>query len=353
MPDPLMLSLFAAALLALERWRRSSRPGGFFLALVVSAAAAFVKPVCLPLLWGAFVGLASSGSGLRGTLRSARLWIFVAITLLPAALYFGYGIAVSTQMQDFAGGRFMPHLLLTPAFWKDAAGLALRVAGPSALLASLLGLLLAGRGQGRDLLAGLWIGYGVFVLLFALHTHTHDYYHLLILPPVALGAGYAGASLLAPLAGAARWMRTAASAVLAAGLLIAVDSSRGMLPSWGHEQRVAAYRQTGEAVGHSTECVFLSDAYGLPLQYHGRVAGRYWPTLYDFRWEELTGISQAGASGRLDRLRAAAPVRFFIVTDLAELQRQPELRALLESYPQLPAGESHRIYDLGGGDGEQ
>lgn len=349
MPDPLMVALVTASLLAMERWRSRPGTGSFLLLVLLSASAAFVKPVCLPLLWGAFFGFLAGGAGVRSAAGSARFWIFVAATILPAAVYFGYGIAFSPQMREFAEGRFAPSLVLRPQFWKEAASMAFRVAGPAAFVASLFGTLLAPRGHAQGMLAGLWAGYAAFVLIFALHTHTHDYYHLLLLPPVALGAGVAGSALLAPLATGATWKRVAAGVVLVAGVLIAVDASRGSLPAWGHEDVVAVYRRAGEAAGHSAECLFLADAYGLPLQYHGRVAGRSWPTAYDFHWEAMTGAPSPGAQERLEQMLAGKPARFFIATDLAELERQSDLRAILARYPLVAADSALRVYDLADG----
>ena len=346
MPDPLMIALFAGALLALVRWRLSPTRAGFALAAAAAAAAVFVKPVALLPLWGAFIGTGVARDGFRRTAASPSAYAYAAASLAPAILYFGYGLAVSPAMREFTAGRFMPHLLMQGFFWMEVAAMVRQVAGVWAVAACLLGLMLLRERLATGLLAGLLAGYAAFVLAFALHTHTHDYYHLMLIPIAALGVGRTGAAVLGAAARGPRWRRAAGWGAAGLALLLAVNASRGSLPAWGHEQTVATYRDIGERTGHSTRTLFLARDYGLPLQYHGWIAGEYWPTAYDFRWAELSHTALDRGRDRLDRLVAGHSPEFFVVIDTDEFERQPDLRNALASYPLAGAGERFRIYDL-------
>jgi len=61
------------------------------------------------------------------------------------------------------------------------------VVGHLALAGALLGVLLLRRTGARALVVGLFFGYAAYVMLLTYPGFTHDYYHLQLIPIVALG----------------------------------------------------------------------------------------------------------------------------------------------------------------------
>jgi hypothetical protein len=136
-----------------------------------------------------------------------------------------------------------------------------------------------------------------------------------------------------------------AATVVALACTDAALASYDRLRRLDFSAEVATYVEVGEAVDHSARCLMLSDFYGYPLRYHGRVAGRAWPQWYDFRQWRIMGRPVVGAEQRLDELVRSVAPRYFIVTDVDELDRQEGLREILDRrYPVIHVDEVARVY---------
>lgn len=345
-PDPLMIMAVLGAVWAILRYRQVVSVRLFLVAIAFSALAVFVKPVCVFPICLAFLFTGITENGLWPTLRNTHSAVFLFLSLLPILLFYGYGMFVAGFLKGQAGGRFLPHLVTEGLFWKDWLWLALRVTGQGALVASLLGLSLVRLRLTKSLLAGMWGGYFVFGLVFTYHIHTHDYYHLMLIPIVAVSLGASAAALLRPLAATSGFWRWTVWGVLVFALLLYVGQAGRQLASPGAESQVQLYEEIGERVDHSTRTIFLSRSYGKPLQYHGRLAGFNWPPPVEFRVASLRGRQLQRGKELLDSLLLVRSPEYFIVTDCSELERQPDLKEALVGYSILVSTDEYRIYDL-------
>lgn len=385
-PDPLMLCLELAGILALLRFAEHERMPRLLLAAVLCAAAVFVKPVCLPVLLGVY-GIGSlHRKGLWGTVRSRFTWALAAVLVLPVAFYL-WKIVLDTGSSDLGGqaeGSIVPALLLTRLFWRGLLIMLGRVVGFIPLLLALAGLLLTTeRAPHRGTLSGLWLGYAVFALTFTYHTHTHDYYHVQLLPIAALSIGALAVMGLGVLAAppAAWCRRVLAGLVILVGLGIGIgvamerrDLTAGSTTrrikalvkaggaavgvpqkfmgylrpdSIGMSAQVAAARAVGKAVDHSMNTILLGEDGGAPLTYIGDFSGIRWPTYGHLRKEALLGRNVATAEERLrDMLSENPQVEYFVVTDFGNLAQQPDLVELLAHYPVVTQGPGHAVHSL-------
>ena len=300
--------------------------------------------------------------------QGPSLLAFLGLSALPVGAYYLYGSVVRDFLDGQVSAKALPDLLLEPFFYEDWFRTAARVlaygteareplVGAVVLAVALAGLWRCRRGAPRALLTGLWVGYLLFGLVFTYHIHTHDYYSLPLLPIVALS--------LAPLAAiVVERFRRLPSPVRAAGAVLGVGALAGYI--WAahstlrdpeNERRAALYERVGDEARHTTRALFLDHDYGLPVQYHGWLAGRYWPSAADLREEGLRGVRQISPGERLaTRNPDYAPniaewgVRpdAFIVTDLEELDGQPALKRFLDGrFPVVAKTGEYVIYDLG------
>jgi hypothetical protein len=84
--------------------------------------------------------------------------------------------------------------------------------------------------------------------------------------------------------------------------------------------------------------------------YYGKLSGRYWPYWYDIRDEKLWGVENMTPEQRLSLLGNGIDPEYFIVTDLAELENQSDLKQYLdENYPVLLKEPGFIIYQLPAG----
>lgn len=227
----------------------------------------------------------------------------------------------------------MTSLLVEPSFWKGWLSAIDEVLDPRpgltassplvglALIAVVVAGLAAARTRlARVVLAGLVIGYGAFGLVFTRHISSHNYYSLAL-----VAAAAAGLALVV---------------VWAAHL-------HDRLSDPAYSRQAAQYRQIGAIVRNTPSSVFLAADFGLPLEYEGRLTGRWWPT-----------VPEAGSAGPAQRFGSRdenlwpavagmqPPPTAFIVTDRTELSRQPQLRAYLERFRRRADTPGYLVYDL-------
>lgn len=347
-PDPLMISLMLASIWAILRYHDQASYSRLILAAVISACAIFVKPVCLFVILGAFTALVIQRHGLH-KLATAEMVFFLGISFLPLILFYVFGIFITGFLRTQAESSFLPQLLLNAFFWKNWLTNIGVVIGFPFFIGALAGLLLMRSGTPWALMLGIWIGYAVFNLVFSYHVATHDYYQLQLIPIVALSLGSV-ANLIwdrlqqpsqPRLWRLAAWMLPLFAVLINAGLAL----SRPADPTL--EKKIQIYEAIGMEVDHSTKTVFLSSDYGLPLQYHGELAGSPWPILSDLEWEELAHIRVLSAEERFDRWYRQDTPEYFIVLDLGEFEGQGDLKDFLfRSFPIIDTNKDYIIFDL-------
>ena len=327
-PDALMTCCGWWALLGLFRYYEGSVPESdrrdrarLVVASLGIAVAALVKPMSVFITVPAAIGLATARFGTIGALRSAKALAPVILGLVPPIAYYGYGAVFGTLARDQMRLRFVPSLIGTPFFFDGLATQVRRVFGVPVFVAALAGTLVASRGVARSLLGWMWIGYAAFAIAFTYHMPTHDYYHL---PFIAL-AGLATAALVNSVRNALVHVTIAAALAMWGTTTAWPRLQPGALPA-----RVALYQEIGDLAEHTTKAIFLDLEYGYPLMYHGMVSGDAWPNSDDLAAEGMGGAAPVDAATRLER-DYSPHVTHFIVTDLASLAAQADLRELLAS----------------------
>jgi hypothetical protein len=358
-PDVLMVALLAAGLWALTkssagmRWRVA--------AICCLAAAAFTKNVALffvlPLLLAA-----STGKSRVLPWRQAALGAVVAIA--PAAGWWAYGSLWHSFLDGQVAAKIMPQLLHTWSYWQSWLTMIRRVVPWPVLILALMGTVSRGRTMlGRCNLA-LFAGYALFGLVFTYHYATHSYYHLPLLLPVAVGVGLFADTLWIWTRG---WFVVRAAVVstviflVSAPALIAVFASKdssglagdlslafgtARAPAYLRDEAAVA-EEVGRLTDHDPDLVLAGDAYGYPLEFHGRVAGVGWPYPIDRFAASLRGDSVPSGQSLLCGMLVDDPNRRFVITELGRLPFDEELVNLLNAGELVSYSENRfAIFDL-------
>ncbi len=342
-PDPLMLLLLAWTVLAWDRWVERPTRGRAWAAGLLSVATVLVKPYAVFVLSGAVAGLAWQRFGLRGALRQKALWASGLAVL--AALVGFYGL-YRGMVLDYAGTWTAPMMRfwLSPLFYaRWLHNLVEHLGGPW-LLAAAVGFALTPHPRAQAMGWGWAVGYGVYGMLVPYQSMTHSYYHLPLLPWVALGLA-ALAALLWPQVTARPWWAKAALAlaviaavVYAAAAAVRELASKDYRAEPAYWQEVVAHLPPGKGIG-------LIQDFGLRLNYFGGRAMDIWPTAATL---ELQRVWQGRTVDAWDLFRdKTAGYDYFLVTAMGQWERQPALREILtEYYPVLAEGEGYIIFDL-------
>jgi hypothetical protein len=367
-PDPLMVALILAALLAIVRHHEHPTIPRLVLALVLTGTAVLVKPgIAAFFLFPVFAALAIDRLGIRRALTSPTFYALPVLGFLPAAGLYLYSTVTGEFVSGRISGSVNPPLLLDSFFWdgwRDSIVTVLRppLVGQQmsiiVLAGALCGAVLVRTRTQRAVLIGLASGYVVFALAISNYVSTHDYYSLPLIPIVALSLAVVaarGVDLLRERM-TRRRVQFAAAAVLVAISAFGLAAAR--TPSLfradpAYERRVEVYEEIGEIVNHTSRALVLG---GTGLWHHAWIAGRYWPAQDDLSWEQdVQGLAPISADERfattdsryypsVGAMRPRPTV--FVVAEPIELTLQPDLSVLLSDFALLAEGPEYLIFDL-------
>jgi hypothetical protein len=355
LPDPFMVMFMVFTYLALVVY--IEKPTVFRLAIagLLASAAIFVKVHSVFMVLFAFGALMCSRKKGKQILFHSHLWIFLLIALAPGAFYYSYGLFITRSLQAQASWSFMPSLFLTLTFYKGWLQNLVLVTGFVLLFITVLALPLTfSKKTPRALLLGLWLGYFVFSFVFNYHTSTHHYYHLQVIPLVALSVGYVGAVVFSRLNDSRiPWkLRVLVLAILLMafaldGVKQVVTRRHWLEKNMDFQSVVEAAKEIGEHVGHSMKCVFLDPEYGSTLKYHGWLAGWIWYNSWDiYARRRFRGMAESNARELYENRYAIHQPDFFIVTDFREFDRQDDLKQfLMNTFPVVVSTRQYLIFD--------
>jgi 4-amino-4-deoxy-L-arabinose transferase-like glycosyltransferase len=346
MPDPLMTALIAWSLWALHRWWHSPGWKHAILAGILVGVAILVKSVAVFILLGAALGMLLSRRPFRKALKNRQTWVIAALAALPTILFYVYGLVITDALQGQFGLRFFPALLKDPSFYIRWLFIATGVVGPTALFAALLGILLLHGRALQTILLGALGGYLVYGVAFPYHILTHEYYHLPLIPLVAVGIIPAANLLVrAVQESRLRGMRVLFCAILLAAMGMEMWKARNYKVSTDYRHEIPYWQELGEKIGRDKNIVELSGDYGYRLAYFGWVSGLQWSTVADDALRTLAG--QALPSFEEAFSGQTAGKDLFVITSPPEWENQDNLRTYLQAhYPLVEEGEGYWIFNL-------
>ncbi len=345
-PDPLMVSLIVIFWWAVFHWAKN--PTSYKWAIIAGAFggfAIFIKLVAAFFVVAGGLGAALGRESIWKTIRRPQLYMMGALGVLPGAAYIVYGVWISGYLGQQFGGRFMPALFLSPAYYLGWIGVLNLVAGAVPLLFAALSFYFIRERAAFRFLLGLWIGYFVFGLYFNYHISTHDYYSLPLIPILALSLAPLFDSLSASLMQSDFYLRskTLPLVILAVGLFFAIWNIRAEMKANDYRAEPAKWAEISVAVGQDARLIGLVQDYGMRLAYWGWRPMAAWYRTGDFYYHE-----NRGAQIEFDKLFADETAKrdYFIVTDFGELNKQPLLKERLSKYPIAFSGEGYTVFDL-------
>ncbi|MFH1907979.1 MAG: glycosyltransferase family 39 protein [Chloroflexota bacterium] len=352
LPDPLMTALIVWALWALYRWEARRTWSAALWAGGLTGIAILVKSVAVFPLLGAAAGLVLSRGALKRIILDKQVWAVAGLTALPNVLFYIYGVFILGTLGNQFAFRFFPNMLRDPGFYVSWVFTAGGLVGFEVLLIALAGILIAQRSAQRGILIGLWISYLIYGLAFPYHFITHNYYHLPLIPIIAIGllpiTGLVMGQLAAQKGSLSLGLRRAGFlGILFFGILINLWEVRVTLVREGYRHEIPYWQELGDKIGHDKNVIALSGDYGLRLAYFGWINGSQWLNTADIYLRELAGQAQPDFMTVFNEQTAGKDI--FLVTSPPEWEKQAELRAYLTTHYKLVAedeGDGYWIFDL-------
>ncbi|MFZ5858992.1 MAG: ArnT family glycosyltransferase [Chloroflexota bacterium] len=353
-PDPLMTSAFVIGIYFLYRWSETISPlpnlgegpgvraqswrfallAAFFLGL-----ATLVKIVI-----AFFVGAAAIALVLftlrKDFWKSAQVWTMAALMVLPALIFYVFLNSNRSTEYFFSWSVALFKLITSIHFYADWLGFIGSLFGLTVIFASLAGIFLAPP-RLRWLLIGLWIGYAAYGLTLPFQMYTHSYYHIQLIPILALGL----AAVLNPILEAASAQSLARRVAFAAVILALVGYqswvARSVLVAEDFRHEPAFWESVGQSIPADADTIALTQDYGYRLMLWGWRKVTLWPLSTDLA---AARNADRDVAARFDEL--TADKEYFLVTAFNQLDKQPDLKKILGGYPIAAEGNGFVLYDL-------
>lgn len=352
-PDPLMTSAFVIGIYFLYRWSETFSPlpqgegpgvreNAWFWVLLAGLFLGFavlVKIVIAFLVGVVAVAVVLDTLG-RRFWKSPQVWVMAGLTAFPALGYYVLGHPGRSSEYFFSWTVALIKLIASTEFYARWLGFLGSLFGLTVIFLSLAGVLLA-PSRLRWLLLGAWIGYLLYGLTLPFQMYTHSYYHLQLVPLVALGLVPAAQALLERVNAQGRGWR-----ILLAGLVLSLAGyqawvSRSILVAEDFRHEPVFWSGIGAAIPADADVIALTQDYGYRLMYYGWRKAALWPLS-----TELAEVRSGGkdASEKFNDLTAGKD--YFLVTAFGQLDKQPGLKAVLSEFTIFAQGDGFVLYDL-------
>jgi hypothetical protein len=347
-PDPLMTSAFVAGIYFLYRWSDSPLLLGegqgvrswkwAILAGVFLGLATFVKIVI-----AFFVGTAAIALVLftlkKDFWKSKQVWTMAVLMVVPALLFYVILHHGRSTEYFFAWTVTLINLITSTDFYSKWLAFIGSLFGLTMIFLSLAGALIS-TPRLRWLLISLWLGYLLYGLTLPFQMYTHSYYHIQLIPILALGLASAVNPLVEKVSDLGLGWR-----VSVIGLVVVIVGyhswvARSILIAEDFRHEPAFWKGVGDAIPANADVIALTQDYGYRLMLFG------WRKV-DL-WRLNTDLSEArgGEQDASDFAELTTDEEYFLVTAFGQLEKQPDLKKILEQYPIAAQGDGYVLYDL-------
>ncbi len=345
-PDPLMVMWIILAWWAFYRWRRLKSWESAIIAGLFAGVAIFVKNVAFFMILGGAIGLVLVDWGVIKAVKDRQVWLVILLSAIPGLTYLIYGTIALGMTSQFEG-RFFPELLLDPGHYVRWGNQMMAIVGFSGLFVGLLGIFLFREQAQKAFVFGLWLGYFIYGLLFPYHFLTHDYYHLPLIPLVALSIAPVASSVFESIRSLTPngFIKFGIFIVISLAVFLQIWEVRVKFTSEDYRHEPPYWQALADEIGRDKDVIALTQDYGYRLFYYGWLYSKNWPETGQLAYRELRG----GKPFVFDEWFSEETIGmdYFLVTRLKELDRQVELRDhLYGNYTIAAQGDGYIMFDL-------
>jgi len=338
-PDPLMTSAFVAGIYSLYRWSEERNWKWAIWAGIFLGFATLVK-IVIAFFTGAAAVVLVLFTLRKDFWKSRQVWVMVLLLIVPSLTYYVFLNSGRSSEYFVNWSVALFKLISSSDFYSKWLAFLGSLFGLTVLFTSLAGALISSP-RLCWLLMGLWIGYLAYGLTLPLQMYTHSYYHIQLVPVVALGL----ASVLDSLYKTAATQSVARRVVFLA-LVVAVIGfhswvARSVLVAQDYRHEPEVWKKIGDAIPEDAKVISLTQDYGYRLMLFAWRRVNLWPL--DTHLTEIRNQGRDPAS-RFEEIVAGDD--YFLVTAFRQLDKQPDLKKILDQYPIAAEGDGFVLYDL-------
>jgi 4-amino-4-deoxy-L-arabinose transferase-like glycosyltransferase len=342
-PDPLMTMLIIIFLWAVYEWSEKQTYKYAIIAGLFGGFAIYIKFVAAFFVISGGLGAVTSRMSIKEAVKNPQIYVMAILGIIPGAAYLIYGIFFTDYLGDQFGGRFIPTLFLSPSYYVGWLNMLNLVMGGMVLMFALFGIFFYADKKRRFILA-LWLGYLTFGFYFNFHISTHDYYSLPLISIVALSIAPLSSFLLSKLSEITntKFLRLSSFLFLLFGLLATTWNTRNILNATDYRPEANMWQEIAQ-ITDGYNVAGLTQDYGSRMAYFGWQSITSMPSYGDILYSTQRG-SKADFEERFNGVISKKDL--FLVTDFNDLNLQPFLKEILETYPIFAEGDGYIIYNL-------
>ena len=253
----------------------------------------------------------------------------MALMVIPAFIYYILGHPGRSDEYFFAWTVDLIKLITTTSFYAHSLNLRLYYYLDSrfCFLAS-LGCFSLRRARRRTLI-GIWVGYICYGLTLPYQMYTHSYYHIQLIPVVALGLVPIIETV--PVSGSreACWLKPVLIAIV-----VFVIGYQAWIVRWDLVAQTADYRREpvywenmAKAIPANSNLIGLTQDYGYRLMYYGWRKITLWPYV-----NGLTAVKGTSVNAQAKFSELVAGRDYFLVSASNQLDVDAVLNKILDGY---------------------
>jgi 4-amino-4-deoxy-L-arabinose transferase-like glycosyltransferase len=338
-PDPLMTSSFVIGIYFLYRWSEEQTWKWALLAGVFLGLATFVKIVIAFFVGAAAIAMVLFTLG-KNFWKSKQVWTMAAIMVIPALFFYILLNQGRSTEYFFSWTVALIDLITSTDFYTKWMAFLGTIFGLTIIFLSIAGSLIASPRM-RWLTISLWIGYLLYGLTLPFQMYTHSYYHIQLIPILALGLAVVLNPLVESVAANDGVGRVGFIALVVAVIGYQAYVARSVLAAEDFRHEPAFWSEVGEAIPSDGNVMALTQDYGYRLMAYGWRRVSLWPL--------ATGLSEARNPDKNNAEQFAEltdGMDYFLVTAFGQLDKQPDLKEILDTYPIAAEGDGYVLYDL-------
>ena len=344
-PDPWMVMWILLSGLFIVKWSAEQSWKWAIVAGLVGGFAILVKSVAAFFVLGIYAAVILDKLGIKGIFKTLQPWVMAALAIVPTAVY--YLLFNQGRSSDFFSFWFvsLSGLLLETEFYADWLAMVKGLMGLTTFALGIVGAIVASR-RLKPFLIGSWVGYGLYGLIFPYQYTTHEYYHIALVPIVALSM-MPIVDLILNQVKDQHWIwRAGVAGVVVFASFYGLWVSRSILFASNYQNEPVSWKRVGEAIPEDHSFIALTADYGMRLRYYGwRMMSASWPSNADLNLFSLAGNDPLEYESYFEE--ATTGKDYFVVTAFSELDSQPQLKEILyDDYPVFSEGNGFIIFDL-------
>ncbi len=342
-PDPAMVMWLVIFAFALYRWGEMHTWKWAVLCGVMGGMAILTKPVAVYLVATTSVVMALYSVGFVQSLRRLQVWVMAILMALPSFAY--YLLLGRGNAADYISNWTiaLSHLITEPAFYVRWLSFVQNWMGFSVILLAFVGMIIASP-RNKALLSGLWVGYFIYGLTLPYQMVTHNYYHLQLVPILALSLTSVGQTLTERFSGQSIPWKVLLAGVTLISMVFPCWVAITTLKAEDFRSQPAYWQEIGALLPVDGKIIALTQDYGYRLMYYGWRKVSLWQTSSEQNLAELRNREKDFSASFSNHIEGKD---YFLVTAMGQFKTQTTLqKTLYDNYPLIAEGDGYLLFDL-------